>query len=151
MGSSALPTLNDIEEEIISLLVEVGLKKHEARLLMVFFRGIEPTSRELERVTDLRQPEVSIGISDLSKRKWIYISSLLAANKGRPVKIYRLAKPVDNILDEIIEAILDGHDQQILMLRRIREIFKAQGETGKGRQNKNDRGIPGTRTRDMTH
>ena len=124
MGFSAIPALTDTEEEVIRLLGEVGLKTNEARLLMVFFRGLTPTSRELERITDLRQPEVSVAITGLSKRKWVCVSSLVTANKGRPVKIFALTKTIDGILDEIREGISAGHDQQVIMLGRIREIVK---------------------------
>ena len=124
MGSSPVPYLIDTEEEVVRLLVEIGLKKNEARILVVFFRGIEPTSREIERITDLRQPDVSIGISELSKHKWVGISSLITANKGRPVKVFVLTKTIDTILDELSEKITIGYDQQMLMLKRIREIIQ---------------------------
>ena len=123
MGHSTIPTLTDAEEEVIRLLVEVGLKTNEARLLVVFFRGLTPTSRELERITDLRQPEVSVGITGLSKRRWVCVSSLITANKGRPVKIFKLSGTIDDILDEIKDGISAGHDQEMIMLKRIREII----------------------------
>lgn len=128
MGSSAIAYITDTEEEVIRLLVEIGMKSHEARLLAVFFRGIEPTSRELERITNLRQPEVSIAITGLSKRKWVCVSSLINANKGRPVKIFSLTGTIDSILDEIRGGISSGHDQQVDMLRRIREIISSKGK-----------------------
>jgi predicted transcriptional regulator len=124
MGSSSISYLTETEEEVINLLVEVGLKTNEARLLAVFFRGLNPTSRDLERITDLRQPEVSVGITGLSKRKWVSVSSLITASKGRPVKIYHLSKSIDDILDEIRDGISTGHDEQVIMLIRIREIIK---------------------------
>ncbi|MDD1727772.1 MAG: hypothetical protein LUQ50_01725 [Methanospirillum sp.] len=124
METSGIPSLTETEEEVIHLLVEVGLKINEARLLVVFFRGLEPTSRELERITDLRQPEVSIGITCLSKRQWVGVSSLITAKKGRPVKVFSLVKPVDNILDEIRDSIVTGYDQQVILLQRIREIIR---------------------------
>lgn len=123
MASSEIHILTDTEEEVIRLLIEVGLKTNEARLLVVFFRGLEPTSRELERIADLRQPEVSVGITGLSKRRWVNLSSLITANKGRPVKVFKLTKTVDEILNEIKDGIAVGHDQQIEMLRKIREII----------------------------
>ena len=128
MGSSAIPTLTEIEEEVIQLLVDVGLKNNEARVLMVFFRGLQPTSRDLERITDLRQPEVSIAITSLSKRKWVCVSSQINANKGRPVKIFALSKAIDDILDEIRDGISGGHDEQIHMLMQIREIIRVEGK-----------------------
>lgn len=125
MGSSTIPYLTDTEGEIIRLLIEVGIKTNEARLLVVFFRGLELTSRDLERITDLRQPEVSVGITGLTKRRWVLVSSLITTNKGRPVKIFTLTKPIDGILDEIKDGISGGHDQQVAMIRRIREIIRS--------------------------
>ncbi len=124
MGSSAIAYLTDTEEEVVRLLIEVGMKTNEARLLVVFFRGSQLTSRDIERTCDLRQPEVSIGITNLTKRRWVCVSSLITANKGRPVKIFTLTKTIDGILDEIKEGIAGGHDQQIAMLGRIREIVR---------------------------
>ncbi|WP_319580449.1 hypothetical protein [uncultured Methanospirillum sp.] len=124
MGSSFIPELTDTENEVIRLLVEVGLKMNEARILVVFFRGAELTSREIERIADLRQPEVSVAITGLTKRKWVIVASLITANKGRPVKVFSLAEPVDAILDELRDGICEGHDQQMIMLSRIREIIR---------------------------
>ena len=124
MGSSFIPELTDTENEVIRLLVEVGLKLNEARILVVFFRGAELTSREIERIADLRQPEVSVAITGLTKRKWVIVASLITANKGRPVKVFSLAEPVDAILDELRDGICEGHDQQMIMLSRIREIIR---------------------------
>ncbi len=124
MGSSFIPELTDTENEVIRLLVEVGLKMNEARILVVFFRGEELTSRELERIADLRQPEVSVAITGLTKRKWVVVASLITANKGRPVKVFSLSEPIDTILDELRDGICEGHDQQMIMLSRIREIIR---------------------------
>lgn len=124
VGYSTIPSLTETEEEAIRLLIEVGLKTNEARLLIVFFRGAEPTSRELERIADLRQPEVSIAITGLMKHKWVCVSSLITANKGRPVKIFKLTGTIDDILDDIKCGISAGHDQDVVLLSRIREIIQ---------------------------
>jgi predicted transcriptional regulator len=124
MGSFFIQELTETENEVIRLLVEVGLKMNEARILVVFFRGPDLTSRELERIADLRQPEVSVAITSLTKKKWIIVSSLITENKGRPVKVFALSEPVDAILDELRDGICEGHDQQMLMLSRIREIIR---------------------------
>jgi predicted transcriptional regulator len=124
MGSSAIPELTECEEEVISLLVEIGLKTNEARILVVFFRGSEQTSRELERIADLRQPEVSVAITGLSKRNWVCVSSLITENKGRPVKLFRLGRTIDDILDELRDSICAGHDKQMALLGRVREIIR---------------------------
>jgi predicted transcriptional regulator len=123
MGSSTIQELTDTEGEIIRLLVEVGLKTNEARVLVVFFRGKEMTSRDIERIADLRQPEVSVAITCLSKRRWVYVSNLITENKGRPVKLFDLKESVDEILDELRDGICAGHEQQMVLLGKIREIL----------------------------
>jgi len=123
MGSSFIHELTETENEVVRLLADVGLKMNEARILVVFFRRKEQTSRELERIADLRQPEVSVAITSLTKKKWVVVASLITENKGRPVKVFSLAQSVDTILDELRDGICVGHDQQMLMLSRIREII----------------------------
>lgn len=123
MEKSLITALTDTEEEVIHLLVEIGLKINEARILVIFFRGFEPTSRELERIADLRQPEVSVAITGLSKHNWIGITSLIKGNKGRPIKVFILTKPIDSILDDIKNKISADHDQQAAMLQRIRDLI----------------------------
>ena len=124
MGSSTIQELTDTEEEVIRLLVDVGLKTNEARILVVFFRGERLTSRELERIADLRQPEVSVAITSLSKRKWVNVSDLITENKGRPVKLFKLSESIDEILDELKEGFCVGRDQNMMMLNRIREMIR---------------------------
>lgn len=64
---------NDLE--ISEILTDVGLKNNEARVLVVLFKGYDLTSREIERIVDLRQPEVSIAINQLIDRKWAQVTS----------------------------------------------------------------------------
>ena len=59
------------EEEIAGLSWDIGLKKNAARVLVLMIRDVDMTSREIEKICDLRQPEVSIALSDLMKRKWV--------------------------------------------------------------------------------
>ncbi|HII76103.1 MAG TPA: ArsR family transcriptional regulator, partial [Methanolinea sp.] len=47
------------EEEFADLLVRIGLKKNVAKVLVYLAHTPEATSRDIERGTDLRQPEVS--------------------------------------------------------------------------------------------
>ena len=47
------------EEDLADLLIKTGLKRNVARVLVYLAHNPEATSREIERGTDLRQPEVS--------------------------------------------------------------------------------------------
>ncbi|QXO94790.1 hypothetical protein KSK55_16020 [Methanospirillum purgamenti] len=78
------------DEEIAELFTDIRVKRHAARVLVLLLRDIDLKSREMERVCDLRHPEVSIALSDLIDRKWVKKVSKKAENKGRPVLIYHL-------------------------------------------------------------
>ena len=81
MGPDTVVHLSDTDIEIIDILSDVGLKSGEARVLVVLFKGYDLTSREVERISDLRQPEVSIAINQLIKRSWVYVTSHITEKK----------------------------------------------------------------------
>jgi predicted transcriptional regulator len=87
------------------------------------------TSRELERISDLRQPEVSIAINQLIKRKWVYVTSHITEKKGRPVKVYSLQRSIDEILDEIKGDIEGDYRRKIEVIERVRVLVREAKET----------------------
>src|SRR5208283_931043 len=89
------------EEEFANLLIEIGTKKNVAKVLVFLANIPEATSREIERGIDLRQPEVSIAMHYLMDQGWITSRESKAESKGRPVKIYELAKPIMDIMNSI--------------------------------------------------
>jgi predicted transcriptional regulator len=53
-------------------------------------------------LTSLRQPEVSIAIRYLLKNNWIEVSEEnKSKGKGRPIKLYSLMVPINQIIDVI--------------------------------------------------
>jgi len=103
------------EEVFVDLLVTAGLAKNVARTLVFLARREVTTSVDIEKATGLRQPEVSLAMAVLRKRGWIEKHDLKKEGKGRPVHAYRLAMPLEGIVDTIagderrkIEAIEDN-------------------------------------------
>ena len=99
VGSNVSLQFSRGDEEIAELFTDIRVKRHAARVLVLLLRDIDLTSREMERVCDLRQPEVSIALTDLIDRKWVKKVSQKAENKGRPVLTYHLSKRLDEILN----------------------------------------------------
>lgn len=55
------------------------------------------TTKEIERGSDLRQPEVSIALTQLAARKWVKVSEPPGGKgKGRPEKAYQII-PLDQV------------------------------------------------------
>ncbi len=63
--------LDENDEEVVDALISLGMNRPVARTLVYFQNVDETKSDELENVTGLRQPEVSITMRDLIERGWI--------------------------------------------------------------------------------
>jgi len=111
------------EGELTDLLVQIGLKKNVAKVLVYLAHTHEATSRDIERGTDLRQPEVSIAMASLIEQKWVENRETKAENKGRPVKIYRLSKPIHEIMDSIEQEKMKEASDQLKLIQQVREYI----------------------------
>ena len=89
------------EEELVHLLFERGIKRNVAKVLVFLARTPTVTSRVIEQGTDLRQSEVAMVMQSLRKEGWIRNRGNKAKSKGRPAKIYELAKPITEIMNGI--------------------------------------------------
>lgn len=100
------------EETLVDLLMTMGLSRNVAKTLVFLSKRDETTSVEIENHTRLRQPEVSIAMQELRRRRWVAKRDIKKEGKGRPVHAYRLTLPFHQIVEQIAD------DQR----RRIREI-----------------------------
>lgn len=116
-------TFTEKEEELATLLTDVGLKRNVAKVLVYLANTNEATSRDIERGTDLRQPEVSIAMRTLNEKEWIENRESKAESKGRPVKIYCLSKPAKDIIDTIESDKKEEIETQLKLIQKIREIL----------------------------
>jgi len=98
---SAKTALTKKDEAIINHLVKADIPKNMAKTLAVLADGEETISVRIEGITALRQPEVSIVMQDLRKRKWVKKRDIKKEGKGRPVHAYQLAVPFKKIVSMI--------------------------------------------------
>ena len=115
-----------VEEEIAELLWDIGLKKNTARVLVLILWDVNCTARDMERICDLRQPEVSIALTDLMKKKWIKVVNLISENKGWPIKVFHLARTLEQILDELKGLIEGDYEKKSGEIEKVREMLKGQ-------------------------
>ena len=98
---SAKTTLSKKDDAIINHLVNTGMSKNMAKTIVVLADGKETISVTIEGITALRQPEVSIVMQDLRKRRWVKKRDIKKEGKGRPVHSYKLAMPFAKIIEAI--------------------------------------------------
>ena len=102
------------DQEIIELLVSMGLSRKAATTLTFMSQNDETDARQIERHTDLRQPEVSTAIKELVSWGWIEKRDLKGKGRGRPIHYYKLNIP----LDTAIKTIVDGKKSEIEQITR---------------------------------
>jgi predicted transcriptional regulator len=111
------------EEEFAELLTKIGIKRNVSKVLVYLANTPEATSRDIERGTDLRQPEVSIAMATMMEQKWVVSRENKAENKGRPVKIYKLALPINEIMDGIENDKKAEANNQLKLIRQLRDYI----------------------------
>jgi len=112
------------EEEFADLLTKIGIKRNVSKVLVYLANTPEATSRDIERGTDLRQPEVSIAMAAMMEQKWVESRENKAENKGRPVKIYKLALPIIEIMDNIERNKRAEANNQLKMIKQLRDYIE---------------------------
>ena len=99
MREGVAEVLDNSSLEFAELLHSLGVQRKVARLLTYLAVAGESTSREIERATGLRQPEVSIAMRTLRSENWVSERDVKdTEGKGRPHKVYTLITPIDEIV-----------------------------------------------------
>jgi predicted transcriptional regulator len=96
MRGGVAEVLDNSRLEFAGLLHSLGVQRNVARLLTYLAIAGESTSRDIERGTGLRQPEVSFAMRTLRGENWVTEHEVKSTEgKGRPQKVYTLTTPID--------------------------------------------------------
>jgi predicted transcriptional regulator len=93
--------------------------------MMAYLMNVdEASTREIELSTGLRQPEVSLAMRLMHNQSWVSVRSEKKTGKGRPVKIYSLAAPVDEILSYYEDKIYKESQATISAIKKLKVMSK---------------------------
>jgi predicted transcriptional regulator len=109
----------DREIEIAETLKSCGIGRKVAYLITYLSQVKEATSIEAERATGLRQPEISVGVSEAGQ--WIKTVEI-RDQPGRPRNLYSLAVPFEDIIKQIEEKLLKKTNTMTGKLRRLEKL-----------------------------
>jgi len=90
--------LNSQDEKIVKVFSDLGMPRNLAKTLMYISQTEECRSAEIEHGANLRQPEVSVAMQVLQNKGWISKRDLKKKGKGRPVHLYKLTSPINDII-----------------------------------------------------
>jgi predicted transcriptional regulator len=112
------------EEDFANLLIKIGTKKNIAKVLVFLAKTPEATSRAIERGTDMRQPEISMAMKYLMDQGWVRSRESSGERKGRPIKIYELAKPFNEIMDCIENEKKNEANNNLALVQKLRQHLR---------------------------
>jgi predicted transcriptional regulator len=124
MKDYEIKLLDENDHIFIEMLRNLGMSRNLATALAYFINVDEATSREIEMSTGLRQPEVSLAIRLMRKQSWVNVRSEKKPGKGRPIKIYSLAAPVDVIISYYEDKIYNESQATISAIKKLKVMSK---------------------------
>ena len=115
--------LEEHELQMVELLRKLNLTRPVALTLTCLSNLEEVTSREIEMSSGLRQPEVSIAMRHLNEYSWVDIrEEKKTEGKGRPIKLYKLVVPLDDIIKTIEEEIIMENKIVLENIQRLKSL-----------------------------
>nr|WP_250868518.1 transcriptional regulator [Methanococcoides seepicolus] len=117
------PYMDDKEHEMVILLQKLNVSKPVAKALACLLSTDRITSREVERMSRLRQPEVSIAMNYLKENNWVDVEELKKKQgKGRPIKVYLLIVPMNEIIETIEKKVLSENKMLLENIEKLKSI-----------------------------
>lgn len=110
------------DEEIVDALISLGMSRNAAMALAYMHTANSATSKELERTTKLRQPEVSIAMRQLMERDWINEREDKKPGKGRPYKTYSLKVGFGGIIAQLEKQQKKAVDETQAKIEKLKEL-----------------------------
>lgn len=110
-------------KELSEILIQLGLPKNVAKTLAYLKYHDEAMAIDIEFNAELRQPEVSVAIQYLLKKGWIKRKNVKKEGKGRPVRLYKLAKPFEDIIKEIENEKKDNITKIEMLMEKLKGFY----------------------------
>jgi predicted transcriptional regulator len=127
MKESFVLRFDEKDIEVVETLKSLGVPRKVSNMIAYLASGTEATSREIERGSDLRQPEVSIALRTLRKNNWVEEKISRSDGTGRPMKVYRLKTPIEDILNYYEQEKLNEANQAMQSIQKLKALL---GEVG---------------------
>ena len=119
---AAVKVLDEKDQELVEALEAVGVRRNVATIIVYLKNLDEATSKGIEKGSGLRQPEVSIAMRTLRQKGWIVKREVRSGGKGRPMRLYKLTMPIDDIIGHYEEEKRKESSQAMQSIQRLKEI-----------------------------
>jgi predicted transcriptional regulator len=124
MKDSEIKMLDENDHIFVKALSNLGMSRNAATTMAYLMNVDEASSREIEISTGLRQPEVSLVMRLMCNKSWVSMRSEKKPGKGRPMKIYSLTAPVDEIISYYEDKIYKESQATISAIKKLKVMSK---------------------------
>ena len=93
---------NGIEFSLRRKLFQLGANENTASVLLCLHHHGASTSKDLQNHCHIRQPDVSMAISELREMNLVHFSPKSESSRGRPAHIYRLRMSLDQSIQPFV-------------------------------------------------
>ena len=124
MKDSEVKMLDENDYIFIKALSNLGMSRSAATTMAYLMTVDEASSQKIEISTGLRQPEVSLAMRLMHDQSWISVRSEKKPGKGRPMKIYSLAAPIDEIISYYENKIYKESQVTISAIKKLKVMSK---------------------------
>ena len=125
MKESTVKVLDDKDLEFAETLRSLGVQRNVAILITYLANVDEASSRDIEMGSNLRQPEVSIAMRALRDNDWVSEKEVRRGGKGRPMKVYSLLTPIDEIIKHFEEEKQQESAQTMESIQKLKELISS--------------------------
>lgn len=121
--------LDENDHIFIKTLSNLGMSRTVATTIVHLMNVDEASSRDIEISTGLRQPEISLAISFMSKQSWVSVRLEKKSGKGRPMKVYSLMVQVDEIISYYEDKVYKESQATVLAIKKLKVMSKQMSLT----------------------
>ena len=119
--------LDEEDNEVVQMFSELGMPKNLAKTLLYVSEVKECHTKDIERGADLRQPEVSVAMQELSRRGWVTKQNVKKKGKGRPIYSYKFVKDLSKIWKDFEQEKLKEVESVKKDLSKLKNIIERRG------------------------
>ena len=102
MKGGTSPQMSSEQRTLRDKLVELGANENTASVLLCLHHHGASTSKDLQCHCNIRQPDVSMAISELREMNLVHFSPKSETSRGRPAHIYRLRMSLEQSIQPFV-------------------------------------------------
>lgn len=102
MTSGMSPSMSNQQRSLRDKLIQLGANETTASVLLCLHHHGASTSKDLQCHCNIRQPDVSMAISELREMNLVHFSPKSEASRGRPAHIYRLRMSLEQSIQPFV-------------------------------------------------